>query len=77
MKTCPVTTLEAYLPCNGLNDRRATRHVYDHSEIITIPAIPGFQAVTGIAHVYRCLETGELRRWGFDQTFGKPGALFS
>ncbi len=66
-----VTTGEAFLPCPGLNNRRATRHVYSHSELVTLPARVGAAAVTGLGHFYRCTETNELRRWGFDATYGK------
>lgn len=62
----------AYLPSEGLNERRATLHVFDHSKVITLPA-PGAtkdETVTGLAHYYRCTETDAVRRWGFDVTFG-------
>lgn len=63
----------ALLPSEGLNARRATLHVFDHSEVVTLP-LPGGkpgEATTGLAHFYRCTETDSLRRWGFDMTFAK------
>lgn len=64
----------AYLPSAGLNERRATLHVFDHSAPLTIPSkAKGEPAQHGMAHYYRCTETGETRRWGFDLTFAKNG----
>jgi hypothetical protein len=59
----------AFLPSEGLNERRATLHVFDHSKVITLMTSSG--PSTGLAHFYRCTETDHVRRWGFDQTFGK------
>lgn len=59
-----VETLEAFLPCHGLNNRKATLHRYDHSEPVTKRV--GDTTVAGIGHFYRCSETGEVRQWGFD-----------
>lgn len=71
-KSIPVTTTTVFLPSKGLNERRATKHVYSHSEVITLPArSKESEASTGMGHFYRCTETGELRRWGFDVTFAK------
>lgn len=58
----------ALLPSEGLNERRATLHVFDRSEVITIMTASG--KVTGLAHFYRCTETDHVRRWGFDSTLG-------
>lgn len=67
----PVRTEEAFLPSKGLNERRATRHVYSHSELVTLPGEKKGETVTGLGHFYRCSETNELRRWGFDVTYAK------
>lgn len=70
MKTTPaVTVTRALLPSEGLNERRATFHTYSHSEVATITR--GREKITGLAHYFKCSETGELRRWGFDITFAK------
>jgi hypothetical protein len=61
----PVSKTVAFLPCNGLNNRKATKHIYSHSELVTV------NRATGLGHFFRCQETGELRRWGFDRTFSK------
>lgn len=55
----------AFLPSAGLNERRATLHVFDHSEGITLKNEEG-NPTCGVAHYYRCTETGAVRRWGFD-----------
>lgn len=68
-----IETKFAFLPSAGLNERRATRHVYVGSEIVHIPVRSGAPSVTGIAHNYRCEETGEIRRWGFDRDTTKQG----
>jgi hypothetical protein len=63
-----VETTEALLPSAGYSYMRWTRHKYVRSEVITLPAVtPGF-TLTGLGHMFRCQETGELRRWGFDGT---------
>ena len=67
----PITTPQAFLPSAGLNERRATLHKYSHSEMVTVPGDRKGETVTGLAHFYRCEETGELRRWGFDAAFPK------
>ncbi len=63
-------TKNVFLPSIGLNERRATLHTYSHSELVTLKQ-PGSIKVTGLGHMYRCSETGELRRYGFDVTFSK------
>ena len=68
-RTLPTT--KAFLPSEGLRQRRATLHIYDHSEVLTVPGPDRTSYVTGLAHFYKCSETGELRRWGFDVTFAK------
>jgi hypothetical protein len=65
----PVQTLEAVLPSAGYNYRRPTRHTYIYSEPLTL-LVDGKPA-TGLAHYFRCEETGVSRRWGFDVTFAK------
>lgn len=68
MQRKPFTSV--FLPSRGLGERRATLHVFSHSEVITLRPVGG--PITGLAHFYRCTETDELRRWGFDCTLGKP-----
>lgn len=67
----PVETLNAVLPSAGYNYNKATRHVYSHSELVTLPAVTVGILTTGLGHMYKCSETGELRRWGFDVTYAK------
>lgn len=69
MTQIPVATTTAILPSRGLNERRATLHVYSHSEVVTLPARVGVAPITGLVHYFKCSETGELRRWGFDAAF--------
>ncbi len=59
-----------FLPSIGLNERRATLHTYSHSELVTLKNVGGTKT-TGMGHMYKCSETGELRRFGFDCTFPK------
>jgi hypothetical protein len=66
----PVSTTTAFLTSAGYNHRKATLHKYSHSELLKLPG-EGKSYITGLAHMFRCAETGELRRWGFDVTFGK------
>ena len=40
-----------------------TRHVYDHSEVVHAIDIHGIR-VSMLVHMFRCTETGMLRRWG-------------
>lgn len=63
----PVRTTRAFLPC--LNEHRATLHTYSHSAIVTLLTLEG--PVTGLGHYFRCEETGDIRRWGFDAAFPK------
>ncbi len=65
----PVQTKRALLASAGYNFRKWTRHVYSYSELVTLQCdgIP----TTGLGHFFRCEETGEVRRWGFDSTFAK------
>ncbi len=65
-----VQTLSAVLPSAGYNYRKATLHTYVHSALVTITG-SNTEKTTGLGHFYRCVETGELRRWGFDVTFAK------
>lgn len=69
MKHEPVTTATAMLPSSGYNFKKATYHVYSHSELVTVK-VDG-ASVVGLGHFFRCSETKELRRWGFDRTFAK------
>lgn len=63
----PVKTKRAFL----VNDsREVTLHHYHSSQIITLKNEDG-APVTGLAHMYRCSKTGDLRRWGFDVTYAK------
>ncbi len=68
-----VTTRSALLSSAGYNHQKWTRHKYAHSEIVTLKGSNG--DITGLAHMFRCEETGELRRWGFDATFAKDAGL--
>lgn len=69
MKHEPVQTKTALLPSAGYNGRKATLHTYAHSELVTVTI--DRKPVVGLGHYYRCSETNELRRWGFDRTFAK------
>ncbi len=62
-------TTEALLASAGYNYRKWTKHRYSHSELVTLPTAEG--TITGLGHFFRCEETKELRRWGFDRTFAK------
>ena len=42
-----------------------TRHEYIGSEPLTIGETTAHQ-VSGIAHMFKCMETGAIRRYGFD-----------
>lgn len=66
-----VETLTAILPSAGYNYNKATRHTYSHSEVATLPAATAGLMLTGVAHMFKCEETGELRRWGFDVSIPK------
>lgn len=64
-----VETKTALLPSAGYNYNKWTKHEYSHSELITLPSHKtGGPATTGLGHMFRCAETGELRRWGFEAT---------
>jgi hypothetical protein len=65
----PTQTTFAFLPSAGYNFRKATKHLYNHSELVTLQ-VDG-SPITGLGHFFRCVETNELRRWGFDVTFAK------
>jgi hypothetical protein len=64
-------TTSALLSSAGYNHQKWTRHKYSHSELVTLPGAKGSAEVAGLGHMFRCEETGELRRWGFDATFAK------
>ena len=66
-----VETERAVLASAGYNYRKFTRHTYSHSEMVTIPGERKGENVTGLGHFFRCGETGELRRWGFEAAFPK------
>lgn len=63
-------TKRALLASAGYNYNKWTRHTYAYSEVITLPRLVGGD-VTGLAHYFKCEETGEVRRWGFDRTFAR------
>lgn len=56
-------TLSAYLVVPAL--KRATLHTFERAEVQ--PLLRGDNEV-GVAMLYRCTETGELRRWGIEYT---------
>lgn len=57
----PVTK-SAFLPnCYG----QATLHVFERAEVR--PPLRG-ETERGVALLYRCTETGEVRQWGFEYT---------
>lgn len=66
-----VETKTAILPSAGYNFRKTTRHTFAYSELVTLPGPGKKDYVTGMGHFFRCSETGELRRWGFDATYLK------
>jgi hypothetical protein len=64
-----VETKTALLPSAGYNGKKWTRHTYEYSETITITPKRGKpEPQTGVGHFFRCVETGEIRMWGFDRT---------
>jgi hypothetical protein len=66
-----VTTKTALLPSAGYNGTKVTKHTYAYSDLLTIqPRDKVNPPVTGMAHYYKCSETGEIRVWGFDATYG-------
>lgn len=67
----PIETIAAWLPSAGYNYLKWTKHAYSHSELVTLPASTHGAVTTGLGHMFKCSETGELRRWGFDVTFSK------
>lgn len=54
----------AILPSKGLNERRATLHVFDRSEPTQIDV--NGKPVTVLGHFYKCTETDAVRLWGFE-----------
>lgn len=64
-----VLTTEALLASAGYNYRKWTKHKYSHSELVTLPGSAKGETTTGLGHFFRCAETGELRRWGFEASF--------
>lgn len=62
MKHEPATKT-AFLPLKGT--RRATKHVYSHSELVQT------DAGVALGHFFRCTETGEMRLWGAEATFAQ------
>lgn len=70
MTKLPVRTTEAILTCHGT--RMWTLHRYAHSELISLPGLrKNDPPLMGWAHYFRCTETGQIRRWGFDATSRK------
>lgn len=67
----PIHTDTARLTSAGYNynPKIWTLHKYDHSAVLTLPGAKKGETQTGLAHYFRCTETGELRVWGFDVTF--------
>lgn len=61
-----VETKTAVLPSAGYNGRKATRHVYVYSEAVVLHP-DSSHPIHGIGHFFKCTETGEIRRWGFDR----------
>jgi hypothetical protein len=55
-------TKSAILP--NAFDGRPTLHVFERAEIQ--PVFPG-EKEEGVALLYRCTRTGELRRWGCEE----------
>lgn len=45
---------------------QATRHKYDHTEEVPAIGPDGKPDGTGYVHVFRCTETGALRRYGME-----------
>lgn len=69
MKTSYPETKFALLPSKGFGFRRVTKHSYVFSQNLILPStVPGEPPINGIAHMFKCDITGELRRWGFDRT---------
>lgn len=54
----------AILPSKGLNERRATLHVFDHSEPTVVNT--NGKPVTVLGHYYKCTETESIRLWGYE-----------
>lgn len=67
MKREPETKC-AWLPSKAFGFRRATKHFFVFAENVIIPPPPGSKEkpTNGVAFVYRCEESGTLRRWGFE-----------
>lgn len=66
-RSLSVVNVTPFLPSTGLGYRRATLHHYSHSAPLTLRN--GSKTITGLAHYFKCSETGEVRQWGFDTTF--------
>lgn len=66
-----IETKKALLASAGYNYQKWTKHEYSHSELVTLAGHSEGESVTGLGHFFRCTETAELRRWGFDATFAK------
>lgn len=60
MKPPIPTTKIAYLPSAGYGASRATKHKYVQTRETVVPGPRGEAG----EHLYRCEETGEVRRWG-------------
>lgn len=50
----------------------ATRHRYDHTEEAPAIGEDGKPDGMGYAHVFRCTDTGALRRYGFEYSSELP-----
>jgi hypothetical protein len=53
-------TRSAFLP-NSFG--QATRHTFERAEVA-----PAMDGSLGVAFLFRCSETGEVRQWGFEYT---------
>jgi hypothetical protein len=54
-------TKKAMLPTEGPGPRRATRHTYERTEVVH-----DLGGHASYAHLFKCEETGVLRRWGLE-----------
>jgi hypothetical protein len=54
-------TKNALLVTEGPGPRRATRHVYSHTDVLRNEL-----GRASFAHMFKCEETGVVRRWGVE-----------
>lgn len=62
-------TITAYLVSSGYGIPKATKHVYHESRAATLPQSRGIPAQAIWEHIFRCTQTGALRRWGYEKRF--------